>query len=782
MIFRYGFRFKKKGLEWVRMCKNYFTKMLTSILPPLGFVPKTEGFPNDTSNQKLNKTKFKTPFSLETVFGPDPGLEDLVLFTKSRGVVLESLDEDQKVMWRTSWRENRVLCGYLVLAVVFPSYLKRRIKLREAETHWVNLDGESPKGKTKLEQRRICLRMVESMKASSCFRGTSDIIDPQVLVRDFLELPKDNDEGVVFFRKRDFARDTSKSSSAHASCAAILSHLWFVTTILGRPCSLDSVVVPIRGEEASRLEELGICGKVTAFSVDWGNDVFPKLPGYFHDKNAGLFLERLTSDSYLDQFPSDAFLLYKAKVKNSRDKIHPGSKQAAFNLAVIPCFDTLLSRANTCDINALDVSAIAIEFGDDAAKRVRSTESVGVFSASMKLKMDEAIKLFSEEHTLVRRFVNNRLKVDMCKDPGGIKKKLAGGRLLDPRILSNVDAVKGMIKTISDRTWLPIKRVIFKLVESLDPDMKEEEMCEAFLLVKGGGAEDFQRRAKKLGITAVDVSNVCFLLCLTMSFQRSQVLRDSLVREYILTREGSGYTLSLERALKTTGADVNGFTPCREFDLSPSQSMMVHLIKLVGGRKGDQTLLINERGGNMTQNNLGARYRAIGKAFLGISNLSPHAMRTFFTSHVIDSGKVAQRDLNELGSYLQVSSKTLSTAYIASSTNTEAHRIGKRALGDVINSGASVSRKMTKGHPESSFDTASRPKGKLLGKARDIYKERILDSVKGYKNIGECFNALVEQRKQGYLDKKHSWFEFRNTFFSDEDTKFFTRFVQKRMS
>lgn len=771
----------KRGLEWAASFVDMFHKqMLTSILPPLGFAPKTKG---RCENWKPNKGKFKTPFTLETVFGPDSGLEDLILFTKSRGVEFESLEEDQKETWKNSWRENRVLCGYLVVAVVFPSYLKKRIKLREAETHWVNLDSNTSKGKAKLEQRRICLGMVESMKASSCFRGTSDMIHPEVLVNEFLGLPKDNDEGVVFFKQRDFARDTSKNSSAHASCAAILSHLWFVTTILGRPCSLDSVVIPIRGEEMSRLEELGICGKVTAFPVDWKTDIFPKLPGYLHTKVAGLFLERLTSDSYLDEYPSDAFLLYKAKMKNSRDKIHPGSKQAAYNLAVVPCFDTLLSRTNTCDLDALDVSAIAIEFGQETAQNVRSTESVGVFSASMGRKMNEAIKLFSEEHVLVRRFVNNRLKVDMCKDPGGIKKKLAGGRLLDPRILSNVDAVKGMITMISERTWNPIKRVVFNLVESLDPGMNEEEMCKVFFEVGGGSdeEEDFQRRARKLGVTTTDISNVCFLLCLTMSFQRSQVLRDSLVREYIPTREGFGYTLSLERALKTSGADNSGYAPCREFELTPSQSMMVHFIKLAGGRKGDDTLLINERGGRMTQNNLGARYRSIGKAFLGISSLSPHAMRTFFASWAVDSGAVEQKNLNELGSFLQVSSKTLSTAYVASSTNTEAHKIGKRVFESVTNPGASGSRKVSKGEPAGDFDTESRPKGRLLAKARDVFKEDILKSVARYKNANGCFKALVEQRRNGFLQKNDRWFEFKNSFFLDEDAKFFARFVQSRM-
>ncbi|CAN0323476.1 unnamed protein product [Pylaiella littoralis] len=748
--------------------------MLTSILPPLGFVPKTEG----CHALKPKMTKFKTPFTLDTVFGPDPGVGDLVIFTKSRGVDFESLSDNQKKMWRTSWRDNRILCGYLVVAVVFPSYLKRRIKLREAETHWVNLDNTTSKGKAKLEERRICMNMVESMKASSCFRGTSDIIHPDVLVRDFLGI-RGNDEGVQFFKFRDFARDSSKNSSAHASCAAISSHLWFVTTILGRPWSLDSVVVPVRGEEMLRLEELGICGKVSSFPVDWRKDVFPKLPGYLHDKVAGL-LERLTSDTYLDEYPCDAFLLYKAKITGNSNKIHPGSKQPSHTLAVVPSFDTLLARTNTCDLDALDVSAIEAEYGKDAAHRVWATESVGVFAASMGKKMNEAIKFFSEEHLLVRRFVNNRLKVTQCMDPGGLKKKVSGGRLLDPRIASNVEAVKDMISQISDRTWVPIKRVIFKLVESMNPYMHDEELCKVFLQV-GGNAdeqEEFQRRAIKLGVTTVDISNVCFLLCLTISFQRSQVLRDSTVGEYIPTRDGHGYTLSIDREVKTTGCNNDGYAPCREFELSASQSTMVHFIKLAGGRKGDQKLLVNERGGDMTQNNLGARYRSIGQKYLGISNLSPHAMRTFFASHVIDSGKVEQRDLNELGSFLQVSAKTLSTAYVASSTNTEAHKIGKRALSDIMTPGA---RKMSKGENANTFDTESRPAGKKLGQARDIYKDNILASVKRYKSIHECFKALIEQRKNGFLQKNDAWFEFRDTYFSDEDQKFFVRFVRSRL-
>lgn len=750
--------------------------MLTSILPPTGFVPKTEV----SVDEARAKVKFKTPFTLETVFGRDPGLEDLILFTNNRGVDFNSLSEEDKEMWKRSWTENRVLCGYLVFAVVFPAYLKRRIKLRDAQTHWVNLEDTS-KGKSKLGQRLKAMAMVESMTASSCFRGTSDMIHPTVLARDFLGLNQ-TDEGVKFFTQRDFARTNSKTSSAHSSCASILSHLWFVTTVLGRPCSLDSVVVPIRGEEMSRLAHLRISGKVTAFPVNWQSDVFYKLPGYFHDKVAGLFLERLTSDLYVDVYPSDVFLVYKARMKSenktgieSIGSINPGLKSSAHNLAVVPCFDTLLCKTNTCDLDALDLSSIALQFGQKVAEEVKTTESVGVFSASMARKMNEAIKLFSEDHVLVRRFVNNRVKVEQCKDPGGIKKKLSGGRLLDPRVNHNVEAVKDMIHQISASTWNPVKRVLLKLLDELNPDMDEHEMCDAFLNVEYD--LKFQKRAKNMGVTMVDVSNVCFLLCLTMSFQRSQVLRDSVIREYIPTRNGIGYTLSIDREIKTTGADSNGFSPVREFELTASQSMMVHFIKVVGNRRGDQRLLVNERGGDMTQSNLGSRFKTIGKAYLGIPNLSPHCMRTFFASHLVDSRAVDQKDLSELGSYLQVSAKTLSQAYIGSSTNTEAHRIGKRALGDIMGS-AGKSSKMSKG--SNNFDTGSRPKGKELGRARDVYKADILRSVAAYKNPKECFKALVGHRQGGCLQKRDAWFEFRNSFFSDDDLKFFVRFVQSR--
>jgi hypothetical protein len=759
-------------------------EMLTSILPPTGFVQKLVGVEEarDSSFQRtqFKHAKFKTPFSLETVFlESDPPDEDLRLFVANRcGEDLSLLSEDSQSKWRKSWRENRILCGYLVIAVVFPEFLKRRIRLREAETHWVTLDVSTPKGRASLERRMACLEVVGSMTAESCYRGTSTKIRPSVLVRDFLGLPSNSDdEGVVFFKYRDFCRSPI-NSSAQSSCSAILSHLWFVTTILGRPASLDSVVLPVSGEESSRLSTLGICGKVSVFPVNWQDDVFPCLPGYYHDNMPGLFLERLTSDSYLDVYPCDVFLAYKSSWKSGMEGVgsrqHPavtaGQMCSAHNLVVVPCFDTVLVNKNACDIDALDIGAISLVYGEEASRRVRKTGTVDVFLASMGKKMYDALKYFSALHSSVRRSCNNRVKVSQGKDPGGIEKKLSGGRLLDPRIRENVEAVKDMIRHVSFSTWNPIKAVVIAVTSGLSPDMNEEDLCRVFLRTTYRG-KDFRERARGMGVTMVDVSNVCFLFCLTMSFQRSQVLRDSLVREYRPSRDGGcGYTLSVEREIKTTGADSNGYCPVREFELTPSQSMMVHFIKLMGNRRADEPLLVNERGSTLSQNTLGIRYKTIGRAFLGIPSLSPHAMRTFFATYAVDSGAVDGKDLNEFAAFLQVSSKTLSTSYVAASTRSESHVIGKRVMGDVM---GSASNKVSRVE-------LSRPNGKQLGSARDAFKESILRTVARYSSALTCFASLVSHRKEGCLQKMDEWFLYKNTYFSDDDAKFFVRYVSSR--
>lgn len=737
--------------------------MLTSILPPESY--KTA---NEFHVESNPKTRFKTGYTLENVFkSTDPPISDLRLFVNSRGVDYESLDENEQTLWSTSWTMNRILSGYLVYAVVFPCYLKRRIKLRDAGVHWITLNTSTPKGKSKSEDRLCCHEIIQNMTAQSVFRGTSDMIESSVLVKEFLGL-SDDDEGDIFFKYRDFTPST-RTSSAYSSCSAILSHLWFVTTVLGRPCTLDSVTVPIRGHEMALVN---LTGKVSRFSVDWKKDVFEKIPGYKHRKYAGLFMERLTSDLYLDTYPSDAFLVYKSTVSNSKEKIKTSITCSTHNMVVVPCFDTLLSKTKTCELDALDINSISMEFGEEVANKVSSMVKTGVFTASLDRKMGEAIKFFSDQHIIVRRFVKQRLKVVQSMDPSGVKSKLAKGRTLDARDFDNVQLVKDMIRNISLTTWSPMKNLLFKSVDSISPDMDDDVLCEKILRI--GKSEKLSYKVKDLGLTNADISNVCFLLSLTMSFQRSQLLRDSTVDEFIKSHTDVGYILSLNREIKTSGASDSGSVPMTNFVLTPSQSMMVHFVKLFGNQDEGGHLMVNERGSRLTQNNLAAKYRIIGKAWLGISNLSPHIMRSFWTTHLVEDGSVNNQNMQEFASYLQLSPKTLMTSYVAAGVNNEAHRVGKRVLDPIMNLVA------CKRHKNNPHDIESKPKGKKLGKLRDDRISDIFETLSTYTDPRVCFKSLVEHRKEGCLQEKNGWFEWENTFFGDEDEKFFVRFVENR--
>ncbi|CAN0529860.1 unnamed protein product, partial [Scytosiphon promiscuus] len=173
------------------------------------------------------------------------------------------------------------------------------------------------------------------MKSFVLFKNLSTFVDTDVSLIDFMNISEE-DEGVMFLKFREFPN----SSSAHGCCASILSHLWFVTTVLGRPCSLDSVVMPISSHEVSKYK-LDISGKVARFNVNWKQDVFTKLPGYKHKTYSGLFVETATSHNYLDVYPCDVFLNYKASIVKKPIGDKTSALCAVYNTVMVPCFDTL---------------------------------------------------------------------------------------------------------------------------------------------------------------------------------------------------------------------------------------------------------------------------------------------------------------------------------------------------------------------------------------------------------------------------------------------------------
>lgn len=741
--------------------------MLTSILP--------EDYTRVKDAPCVKNSKFKTVYTLDSVFKEeDPPESDLILFVKSRsGLNYEDLDSEERSDWLLSWRMNRILAGYIVYSTVYPSILKRRIKLRDASDHWVEIDPTVSKGSSKKKDRERCLGQIRELSASLVFKGVSRFVPKDVLIMDFMDIPcTDDDEGVVFFTEREFPSSTV--SSAHGSCSSILSHLWFVTTVLGRPCSLDSIVMPIQTGEISRLRTENLFfkkGKISKFPVNWSGEVFSKLPGYVHSHYSGVFIEKFTSDSYMDKYPCDLFLEYKSVI-NGPVSVPASTYCTVHNTVTIPCFDHFIFKNEACSLDALDMSSISMEFGKDTARGISLTKPVGVFSASLQRKMVDTLKYFSEEHMLVRKLKKKRLCVIQSMDPGGIKKKLSQGKMLDPRVPKNVKMVKDIIRSIAGKTWIPLKNLLFKLYPDIGPELEEGVICERFLEYEE--CEEVYNEATSLGLEKSDVSNLCLLFSLTMSFQRSQLVRDSRKDEYVRSRSSVGYTLSLGREIKTSGASCGGHVASTEFDLSISQSMIVHFIKLFG--KGNEFLMVNERGSHMSQENLTSRYKSIGRAWLGIPNMTPHVMRSFWTTHAVEEGLVNSHNINEFASYLQLSSKTLMTSYVAASTQNDSHRVGKRVLGPVMNSASTKRVKQSK----NVYDVESRPKGKKLACIRNEYIREINASLSRYKDPVHGFNALVEQRAAGCLGEKDSWFEWDTSYFADEDVRLFVRFVQNR--
>lgn len=445
--------------------------MLTSLLPPAGFVPTRE-----VSVENRAKIKFTTASTIKSVFkASDPPASDLALFIESRAVVnLETLDENEKTLWNSSWRNNRIFCGYLVYAIVYPAILKRRIKLRDVAAHWITLDASNVKGKLKLAGRASCEKVLETMTATSCYRGVSDFVNVTVLARDFLGLTVD-DDGVLFFRKRDFPAKKSSCSSDHTSCAAILS--------CGRHDSFGETVSPRLCSHANSGSREHSVGKVESLWESQPNHreleagCLLQPSGLLSSHYEGLFIERLTSDTYLEVYPCDTFLVYKSHYycKSSDDSdgivIQPSIKYATHNTVVVSCFDALLARTESCDLDAVGVSSIAMEFGAETARKMSTTATVGVFSASLGRKINETIKFFSEKHSLVHLSVKQRLKVVQSMDPGGVKNKLSKGRMLDPRVPANVQAVREIIRGTCATTWLPAKRPFLNLVPSISLDM-----------------------------------------------------------------------------------------------------------------------------------------------------------------------------------------------------------------------------------------------------------------------------------------------------------------------
>lgn len=274
-------------------------------------------------------------------------------------------------------------------------------------------------------------------------------------------------------------------------------------------------------------------------------------------------------------------------------------------------------------------------------------------------------------------------------DPAGMNKNIEGGKMLDPTDPKSIELMHTMLKIISGQVWKPLKNLIGKALGA------SLEYPAAFLRISEEEGEQVYKHLVTAGVVYTDIANLCTLLILSFSFQRSQVLRESSVDGFVLVPDGTRYKFSFKgRRFKTASSGgASSAPPVSHFMLTPDQSMITKFISTAGHRfcsipcldDEARRLLVNNKGQSWTQKDTSSRFKRIGLQWLNIENFGPHVCKTFWSTHALNSGQISGANLEDFGSFLQVSSSTLRNSYMSASANTAAHALGSEVLGAVVN-------------------------------------------------------------------------------------------------
>ncbi|CAM9697243.1 unnamed protein product [Ectocarpus sp. 6 AP-2014] len=766
---------------------------ITSILRA-GFDPT-----NVTASTPRTKT-YKSPVSLKNVFDRphEDQVKDFYNARNHSGVPYHRLPEADKLAWTESLYDNSCLMGYLVYSQLLPCASENRTKLKSASAHWNELSGS--KDKERLDQRRAAYdRLRRNGSALSALHGLPYSVDMTKNVLEYMNIDfEQSDLRHRFFMTRDFALTSSERgkvchSSVYTSCSKALSLLYFAVVILGRPCCLETVVLPISVTERSVLEQMWGCpgqhidGHINKFQTNW-REVFRAIGTSHRDINY-VCLEKATEESYIGgKHVADMFNLFKetrsapgdtktimAKVNHYR--LH--SKKGVETGAVVCILDVLREKPAEAvgKIDGAVLGAITSTYGQKVSLHVQErclglqAGAHSLFDASVSNKLGEIISHADTTLWKARKRLQVELKVNGSLDPADIDKKIRKGKMLDPCDPASSEKMHTMLQAISRQVWRPLKDLIG---EALGASM---EHSSAFLRISDREVHQLYEHAEKKGMVYTDVANLGVLLVLSNSFQRSQVMREATVNEFSLSPDGTHFRQAFRgRAFKTAGSST-GPLPVSHFDLSRDQSMIVHFIAMVGHRfcsadmrDDKRRLLLNEKGQMCTPGDFLSCSKKIGVHWLDLPNFCLQTCRTFFATAALSSGQVNPSNIDDFGSFLQVSSATLRNSYMSAAGNSAAHKIGHDVLGGVVDSATLV-------------ETTEKGKGPKGTKRRAERMEFIADIQAGLlKHSGNArllFRDLVKKRKLGQLKEGEKWFRMENTYFEDDHAHLFLRFLSK---
>ncbi|CAM9478203.1 unnamed protein product, partial [Sphacelaria rigidula] len=682
--------------------------------------------------------------------------------------------------WTESFHDNKTLMGFIVYTQLFPKLLQNRIKLNAATYHWAHLNNSSEKGRTKLEHRRNAVdRLKRNGSTRSVFMGLPYRVDTSANILASMKMDvEEEDERSRFFTKREFSMILSKrgqvgSSSVYASCSMALSLLWFATAVLARPCCPESIILPLSVTERRAMEQRFKCppqffdGPIQSFKPT-GKTCSPPSTRIIGTSTTRCSRKRASTSTY-----RVIAALVRSYKQHSKNGVESG--------AVVGVIDVIRDKPVEA-IGKIDggvLGSIFSTYGETACLKVQAECSrleggSSLFDDSVSNKLNEILAHFDCELWKARKKDKVERVVATNMDPAGMNKKIQGGKMLDPTDPKSIDLMHTILKTISGQVWKPLKKLIGKALGA------SLEYPAAFLRITQEEGEQLYKHVLTAGVTYTDVTNLCTLLLLSFSFQRSQVLREATVDEFVLVPDATHYKFSFKnRRFKTASSGgTSSAPPVSHFMLSPDQSMITRFIAIVGHRlcgtlcldNEARRLFVNTKGQIWTQKDISSRFKRIGMHWLGISNFGPHVCRIFWSTHALHSGQISGSNLDDFSSFLQVSNSTLRNSYMAASANTAAHTVGNEVLGAVVNS-ACTGETTEKG---------ARPYGKKLSARRLEFAGEIRASLAKYSGNGRLlFRALLQKRDASQLVEGEKWFRWENTFFSRSDEWLFQRFVDK---
>jgi hypothetical protein len=561
--------------------------------------------------------------------------------------------------------------------------------------------------------------------------------------------------------------------------------MWLATVVLGREPHPLSAVRPLTAHEWHILvrghgvpEDLLIGSRVTppinysGLSLDPTKDLVP-CKEWSH-------LVAITNDPfYSDLFLPQAYFALRAR-KLALAHQEPNSDVDALCRGIYESSsDTTVASLNN---NLASVFTSIKRTGSDrykpdamdiAALRAYGVEVSHLESSGLALtySVQKYITAFERDFTMARRSLRSNVTVSRALDRGGLKSKTAAGCI--PISGEESDGLRPMVAALVAQIWQPTWEHV---IQPWLRQMKRPTEAQAFLRTED--TQTLSQFADSKGFTRGDCENLQLLLMLHLSVFRSQVWRDSVEGEFQLTQKGGKtcYVFSLSRTFKTiTASSKEGVPQLTSWQLSETESMLVHTCLhlcrplLATGTKRTQRFFLDAKGGPATQRYIEAKVAQVGKEWLGVPRLGPHALRTMWLSWLVNSGLIAEEDFDNLAAYVQVSRCTMLETYVTPSLNGPAQRVGA-----VLRDGGQGNHdSMTMSAPKE-----ERPQGKVMKRKRAVWNDEILAAVRSHGGDAKlAFDDLVAKRAKGMLGESEEFFKMENTYFKDADYRLWKRWI-----